>query len=84
MQQYSEVRDICMRIQSNWTGLMHNKFTTTDPANKTKSVYRLSITGHSLGTFLAEMLVFFVAAEDSKTEVNALTFESPRSGESMH
>jgi len=45
--------------------------------------YRLSFTGHSLGAFLAELSVYYCHSYFKYTNVNAVTFESPGSKESM-
>ena len=47
-----------------------------------KKNYSLSFTGHSLGAFLAELSVFY-CKRDGFDKVNALTFESPGSKESL-
>jgi tetratricopeptide (TPR) repeat protein len=48
-----------------------------------KQGYRLSFTGHSLGAFLAELSVFYVHSHFNLPDVNAVTFESPGSKESL-
>jgi hypothetical protein len=48
-----------------------------------KQGYRLSFTGHSLGAFLAELSVFYVHNHFHFPDVNAVTFESPGSKESL-
>ncbi len=50
---------------------------------KSKQGYRLSFTGHSLGAFLAELSVFYTHDHFDFPDVNAVTFESPGSKESM-
>lgn len=47
-----------------------------------KKNYSLSFTGHSLGAFLAELSVFY-CKRDGFDKVNAVTFESPGSKESL-
>jgi hypothetical protein len=48
-----------------------------------KQGYRLSFTGHSLGAFLAELSVFYAHDHFKYQDVNAVTFESPGSYESL-
>jgi hypothetical protein len=48
-----------------------------------KKSYRLSFTGHSLGAFLAELSVFYAHDHFNFRDVNAVTFESPGSKESL-
>jgi hypothetical protein len=50
---------------------------------RSKQDYRLSFTGHSLGAFLAELSVFYAHDHFKYQDVNAVTFESPGSYESL-
>ncbi len=45
--------------------------------------FNLSFTGHSLGAFLAELSVFYCKSELNFQDVNAVTFESPGSLDSL-
>jgi hypothetical protein len=48
-----------------------------------KPDYRISFTGHSLGAFLAELCVYYATHTLNFPRVNAVTFESPGSKQSM-